>query len=399
MSKPTILIVDDNYSKIQGITAALKDFDFDFDTVLSSRCALQKMKVHQFDLLVIDLQIPEALGEDIDQEGGLKLLKNIPYNPLIKKPRHIVGFTSHKDSYDQCKDDFESSGWSIHLFNGDYDLIKSVITSQIDYSNNGKVSCDIAILTALEHTELEAVLNKNLNWEEVSEIDDCSKYYKGRLTNRDGKSLVVVAASCHGMGMANASAITMKMCLKFNPTYFIMTGIAAGIENKVNLGDILVADLCWDWGNGKQTIRDGKPVFLAAPKQEVLNETLRIKLRTLVTNRDYLEEIYNSWPSSSRPEHALSAHLGPIATGAVVLEDPNVVEAIKYQNRETIGIEMEAYGVLLATRLSGTLPPHSIIIKSVCDFADPSKDDNYQGYAAHTSTSYAFKIIENILVF
>lgn len=122
-------------------------------------------------------------------------------------------------------------------------------------------------------------------------------------------------------------------------------------------------------------------------------------MRTLVRQRKYLDEIYNGWPSSLRPDYALSAHLGPVATGAVVLEDPSVVEAIQLTNRETIGIEMEAYGFMLASKLVSSKPPYTLVIKSVCDFANPSKDDSYQGYAAHTSTKYAFKLIEDVFEF
>ncbi|MGF1838647.1 response regulator [Vibrio atlanticus] len=399
MSKPRILIVDDNYEKVQGIVSSLSSQNIEVKTVPSSRCALLELRDVQYDLLVLDLQIPEALGEEIDQSGGVKLLKNIEGNNLIKKPSHILGFTAHQDSHNEAINEFESRGWALHLSKGDFNLIASIITSQIKYSYPEQFDCDVAIITALDHTELEAVLSHNLNWQNLNVNDDPSSYFKGRLTNSNGRELTILAVSCHGMGMANASAITSKVCLKFSPSYLLMTGIAAGIEGKVKLGDILIADVCWDWGNGKQTVRDGKPVFLAAPKQEYINESLRIQLRSLIRQRKYLDEIYNSWPSSLRPDYALSAHLGPVATGAVVLEDPSIVEAIQFNNRETIGIEMEAYGFMLASKLASSKPPYTLVIKSVCDFADPSKDDSYQGYAAHTSTKYAFKLIEDVFEF
>lgn len=399
MVNSKILIVDDNYNKIQGIVASLAGLNIETEIALSSKCALSKLKNTQFDLLIIDLQIPEVLGEEISLEGGAKLLRNITKNTRIKKPTYIIGFTSHSDSYNSFKKEFDSSGWSLHMFDGDFTAIQSVIINQLRYITRKEIHCDVAIITALEHTEFEAVLKESNEWEPIFTPNDCSLYYQTTITHKNGKTLTLVAVCCHGMGMANASAITMKVCLKFSPKYLFMVGIAAGIKDKVKLGDILIADICWDWGNGKQTLKDGKPFFLAAPKQESLNEHLRIKLRTLVTQRTYLDEIYNDWPSSLRPEHVLKAHIGPVATGAVVLEDPNIVQIIKECNRETIGIEMEAYGVMLASKISSIAPPITVIIKSVCDYADPSKDDSYQGYAAYTSTKYAFKIMINELEF
>lgn len=399
MSTYNILIVDDNYEKVQGIVKSLKSNDIAITSVQSSRCAIKELKKLQFDMLVLDLQLPEDLGDDIDPTAGLKLLRFIQCNSSIQKPKHILGFTAHQGSYDESINEFNAKGWALHLSKGDFSVIASVIMSQLNYTYSEQFDCDIAIITALEHTELEEVLRLDANWIKLYIPNDPSAYYKAKIKTSKNKELTVIAVSCHSMGMANASAITMKVCLKFSPTYLLMTGIAAGIQKKVNLGDILIADFCWDWGNGKQTIRDGKPVFLASPKQEPINETLRIKLRTLIRERAYLDEIYNGWPSALRPQHALNAYLGPIATGAVVLEDQNIIEAILFTNRDTIGIEMEGYGFMLASKLSSSKQPISLVIKSVCDFADPNKDDSYQGYASYTSTKYAFKLIQDIFDF
>ncbi|EGQ8088681.1 response regulator [Vibrio vulnificus] len=399
MTNKKILIVDDNYGKVQGIVRALNNNDVEITSVQSSRCAVKELRATQFDLLVLDLQLPEALGEDVDPTGGLKLLKYIEDSNIIKKPKHILGFTAHQDSYDTSINDFSSRGWALHLSKGDFGVVASVITSQLNYSHNENFECDVAIITALDHTELETVLKLDDNWREFNLANDPSSYYRTSIKNSNNQQITIVAVSCHGMGMANSSAITTKVCLKFSPKYLLMTGIAAGIEGKVKLGDILIADCCWDWGNGKQTIRDGKPTFLAAPKQETINEDLRIKLRTIGRERKFLENIYNGWPSSLRPSNSLNVHLGPVATGAVVLEDPNVVDAIRFNNRETIGIEMEGYGFMLASKLASSNQPQALVIKSVCDFADPTKDDTYQGYAAYTSASYALKLIQEVLKF
>ncbi|WP_077927050.1 phosphorylase family protein [Wohlfahrtiimonas populi] len=399
MSHPKILIVDDESKKILGIVGALQEkLTFEYETALTSRCAMKKMQKIKFDLLIIDLQLPEDLKEEVSIDGGVNLLKTIHCSTLINKPKNIIGITSHDDSYQSCKYEFEKNGWVLYLDTGEYDVISEAISNQLEYAKTEQIYSDIVIITALEHTELQAVLSLS-EWIKFSVLDDYNTYYKTTIVNKDGQNLILIATSCHDMGMANASAITMKACLKFSPKYVLMLGIAAGIEGKVALGDILIADTCWDWGNGKQTITDGKPEFLASPKQMLLDESLKMKLRSLVVNKNYLEEIYQGYLSDLKPSEAPNIYMGPIASGAVVLENPDIVAAIKKANRETIGIEMEAYGVMIATKLSGSSPPISLIIKSVCDFADPSKDDIFQGYAAYTSAKYAFKLIENELEF
>lgn len=239
---PKVLIVDDNYEKVQGIAKAIRSSSIDIKSVQSSRCALKEMRSTQYDLLVLDLQLPEALGEDVDSTGGLNLLKFIENNDFIKKPKHILGFTAHQDSYDAAINDFDTRGWVLHLSTGDFTRIASVITSQLDYSHSDQVECDVAIITALDHTELETLLKLGNDWEEFNLSNDPSSYYKTTIESSEGRQLNVVAVSCHGMGMANSAAITTKICLKFSPRYLLMTGIAAGIEGKVKLGDILIAD-------------------------------------------------------------------------------------------------------------------------------------------------------------
>ena len=87
--------------------------------------------------------------------------------------------------------------------------------------------------------------------------------------------------------------------------------------------------------------------------------------------------------------------VGPVASGAVVLEDTSTVELIQSQNRKTIGVEMEAYGVLSAVFYLGQTDTRAIVLKSVCDFADPAKGDEWQAYAAYTSAQYLDRLLIN----
>ncbi|GAB6097205.1 response regulator [Desulfatiferula olefinivorans] len=393
-----ILIIDDNYDHVQKIIKTINnEIDANFEHATNSRDALKKIKGQLYDILIIDIQIPDELGGDINPYGGKDLLDYIYLNEELIKPTHILGITSHKDSYNDCIDSFTSMGWSLSCNFDDIESIKKIICAKAKHVISPPKSYDIAIVTALEHTELEAVLKIPCDWIPLKDATDCNIYYSGTINSSAGTKLSLIATSCHGMGIAHASAIGMKTCLKYKPKYVFMTGIAAGIKDKVQLGDILIADPCWDWGSGKQTVKKGQPIFLPSPSQLPLDPVIKGKLKSITVSRKYIDDIYNNWPSSNRPNHSLNAHLGPIATGAVVLEDPEIIEIIKSHHRELIGIEMEAYGLALATSLSSSTPPKTIIIKSVCDFADPNKNDNWHAYAAYTSTQMAFKIIVNEL--
>ncbi|MGM8062690.1 phosphorylase family protein [Vogesella indigofera] len=393
------LIVDDQYQdKAKVIINVLNRVGAErVELVSSSREALQKMSGEKYDLLVLDLQIPDALGEDAKPQGGKQLLEFIELNSEINRPSIVVAITSHHEAYELCEDFFRARGWTLLLGVEDEELLYSVLTTQKAHLSSAAKEevFDVAIITALPHTELEAVLKLPCNWQQYQDRDDDNIYYTGTIDVVGGGKKSLIATSAPQMGMAASAALAARVCLKFRPSLLVMTGIAAGIKGKVELGDILVADPCWDWGSGKLTVKDGSVVFLSSPTQIPLDPTLRKKFQILASQRAYMDEIYAEWKSSSRPAHNLNMHVGPMATGAVVLEDPATVELIKQQNRNTIGVEMEAYGVMAAAFYSGPLRPRVVAIKSVCDFADPTKNNEWQAYAAYTSASLAYRFVRD----
>lgn len=65
------LIVDDQYQdKAQVIAAELRLLGVEPDLVMSSKEALRKMKDCHYDLLILDLQLPDNIGDDPNPMGG-----------------------------------------------------------------------------------------------------------------------------------------------------------------------------------------------------------------------------------------------------------------------------------------------------------------------------------------
>jgi len=113
-------------------------------------------------------------------------------------------------------------------------------------------------------------------------------------------------------------------------------------------------------------------------------------------HREILDEIRRDWPGEE-PSTPLRMHLGPVASGAAVLEDPRYTELIQAQHRKLMGIDMETYAVLAAADECPLPQPKAFSIKSVCDFADPSKGDSHRNYAAYTSAAALRIFIERYL--
>ncbi|WPX20106.1 hypothetical protein RHM58_09260 [Pseudomonas sp. 10S4] len=66
----------------------------------------------------------------------------------------------------------------------------------------------------------------------------------------------------------------------------------------------------------------------------------------------------------------------------------DAMQPITAQNREVLGVEMEAYAVMASADFACKPSPIPIAIKSVCDYADAEKNDMWQSYAAYTSAAF-----------
>lgn len=387
-----VLVVDDNSSiSNKGMLTLLGNMsDVTVEVRATVNCALKFIKNNHVDILVTDIQLPRIIGGDIDSEGGCYLLESMLQRvSRFGLPSHVLGISAHQESISSCYDFFVKAGWPLINKNEEavlVSIVRSYITQISSRKNNTTV--DVAVITALSHIELESILELDFGWQQLRLPDDSHCYNLGSFSDRDGEVRSILAVSCTIMGSVSSAVTTSLVNATFNPRLVVMTGIAAGMKGKNELGDILVADTVWDWGAGKRTVANNVSKLLPSPHQIQIDPSLRSDLIEASKNREFLDEIYKNWKQGNKPPTILSMHVGPIVSGASVLEDPAIVEEIKMQHRGVIGIEMESYGVLFSCSLSKN-KPRFLIVKSVCDFADVDKNDDYQKYAAFTSAEFA----------
>lgn len=174
-----------------------------------------------------------------------------------------------------------------------------------------------------------------------------------------------------------------------------LPGIAAGIRGRVKIGDVIVGDPCWDWGSGKwKTIDGGGSELAVAPHQLPLHSALKFKFERMAGDRGFVDRIRNDWPAQ-KPSEAADIVIGPVASGAAVLRDARQLDNVEKQHRKVCGVDMEAYGVYGACMDARLPQPRAVAIKSVCDFADSSKNDDYQSYAAYMSAQILRAFLES----
>jgi nucleoside phosphorylase len=260
-------------------------------------------------------------------------------------------------------------------------------------SAKGVYSSDLAVVCALEDPELESVLSLPWNWDKWRENGDATVYYRGSI---GGGERVVFAAASARMGLPSAAVLAMKMICAFQPRYIVDVGIAASFVGRANFGDVLAADLSWDYGSGKYARVEGAGAFLQGPNQYQLNADLRGRIGELAREDSLLQEVYKRW-RGDRPETQLRIVVGPMASGAAVVADEARAKEISLQHGKLLGIDMEAYAVFDAAAESPMPRPAAFSLKGVTDFADSKKDDRFRQYAAYTSAECLRLLAERYL--
>jgi nucleoside phosphorylase len=248
---------------------------------------------------------------------------------------------------------------------------------------------DLVILTALKEIELDAVLSLPCEWKSLRRNQDDTYYYEGRIETEGGPLNVVCCAAIE-MGMAATACLATKVIYNFSPRYLAMAGITAGISG--NFGDVIFADQSWDYGAGKVINSPGaESAFKPGPNYIAVDAELKEKVQHFKQSQGaILHQIESRWQGNA-PTSRLSLHVGPVASGAAVVESQEIIDAIRTHNRKLIGVEMEVYGSFLACRTAKSPRPKCFAAKSICDFGAPPKTDEYQKYAAFTSAQFVYE--------
>ena len=356
-----ILLVDDESKKLKRLYSTIdkiRDFNRDsIDHVLDLKSAKEKMKNIRYSLVVLDLKIPEYIGEEDNSEiAGLDFIDEILQTDSILIPKDIIILTEHDNLREKCIEIGKNLEFIVLKYDEQSLEWENVITNKIQYnikyeksvdSFSDVIKCDVALICAVKN-ELEALeyFFKNTNSQITNFKKDSTDYYRVDLKLRD-KKIKLVYAQQKEMGMAAASTLSLNLIHHFQPKYLIMVGIAAGIGSEKNPGDIIVATEVWNYSSGKYvTGNNGEIVFSPDPKYISLDSEIESILK-----RDYTQQLFNikkAWRHQNITND-LNLISGPLACGTAVIGNSKIVDQmIKQHSRKTVGLDMESYGMFFA---------------------------------------------------
>ena len=220
-----VLIVDDTQEKIVEIRRVLAGFVEDPDEVPISgsvREALKRCSETRFDLVILDLYIPNKTGETPSPENAKSFLKLIKEDEDYISPVFVIGITRKQDITDY-KSFFEAETLQVLLYADNDDTWKKQLKNRLCYLNGVKrnLGCsyeydyDVAIINALQTPEHD-VMQRTLSgeWSErMLDDDDTTTFYEANMKGKSGKTIRCISCYAPQMASVASSALATKVIL------------------------------------------------------------------------------------------------------------------------------------------------------------------------------------------
>ncbi|GAB3678347.1 5'-methylthioadenosine/S-adenosylhomocysteine nucleosidase [Actinocorallia lasiicapitis] len=232
----------------------------------------------------------------------------------------------------------------------------------------------VVVLTALE-IEYAAV-REGLDGLETVLHPEGTIFETGRV--RTGGATVALVQT--GEGNTNAAVFAERAKALFQPKAMLFAGVAGGLRDEIELGDIVVGTKIYGYHGGKDTDAG----FLSRPQVWDAPHELEQLARHVARTR--------SWPCA--------IHFKPIAAGEVVLNSRRtpLAEQLRTVYNDAAAVEMEGAGLSRASHLNRKLPVLSI--RGISDRADgmkhPDEDARTQPVAARHAAAFALALAEQL---
>ncbi|MFD9736489.1 purine phosphorylase [Umezawaea sp. NPDC059074] len=241
----------------------------------------------------------------------------------------------------------------------------------------------IVILTALE-SEHAAVLG-HLTDVEAHTHRAGTLFDVGVLKSRSDRRIAVAAT---GMGNLTAAALTERAVVEFQPSAMLFVGIAGGLRDWLELGDVVVATRVYAYHGGRSE-DDG---FHARPRSWDISHKVEQVARRVHRAREW----HKPFSDGACPE----VHFAPVAAGEVVLDSRTSEHArhLDHAYNDAVAVEMESAGFALAGHLNDGVPMATV--RSISDRAGGAKnttdDQGWQSVAARNAAAFAVALAEQL---
>ncbi|WP_057462199.1 hypothetical protein [Pseudovibrio sp. POLY-S9] len=376
-----VLILEDNNNKYDKIQKVILDVDDKIDIVRTSVLgdAVRLIYEQEFALLVLDLMVPRFAG-DAPINVSDELIFHVSGSK--NKRTNVVAISGFRDIVEQRRAEYNEAGIVLLHYKEDDEQCLGALDLMIQRLKFDE-QYRFLIVCALEKerssfrkTDAEVdVRKKNLDGLDCQPVKIGSE-----------RGLILLLPR---MGMIDASIITTRAIDRFKPEIVVMSGICAGMQGRSKPGNLLAADITWDYQTGK--VYDGATAL--EPYQVPIDNNLRTTISNAIEDKRLLrklaEDIADDLPVS------ISGEIGPVVSGSAVIASEEKMKAISETHRKMVGLDMELYGVYRACALASEVPKF-FGVKVVVDQGDKSKSDDFQTFGSIFSARFVTHLLEII---
>lgn len=400
-----ILIVDDQRKKADDLARIVGETSPQTEIIYATSAAqgFRSLMAHRPHLVLLDIVLPMNLDDkEVSESSSLWFVQEVKRKISGPPMPFIVGTTQYAESLAKVQETFRNDLWSVVHVHENNSRWPSQIQQAVRFaeSNAERLSLksaaianevDVAVIAALRNPEFSELVNALGGGEQVSLEETQETWLKSRLKRADGVEISVLAASADEMGMTAMASIVTRICVTCRPKRVILVGIMAGNPDRVGLSDLIIVESTWNFQVGKLTENGFQPDVKSLSCSFNLANGLMATI-----DEKFILGFWSSWNGHDRPQQIAKAHKGDVACSPFVVADGKTFSQLESgQKRKVIGLEMEAFGLYDAVRRLGALAPEVICVKSVCDFGDGTKNDEYQTYCAALSAAAAVAFIRN----
>lgn len=242
------------------------------------------------------------------------------------------------------------------------------------------MNIDCLMLTAIPK-ELSSVLYQFRHFRPVKATTPLAfSYFETTAQN----GMRVIAATPTGMGQLEAAALAHEAITTFSPKALLLVGIAGGLDKNIPLGDVVVSEQIVDYEIGKVT--DGG----FGPRWSVYRPDARLLAKAI----SWQNQNWQNYIKSRRPRGVEKPTLrsGVFLSGNKVIADEHTAGALRAVWKKAAAIDMEAAGVA-SVLMHLENPPAFLTFKGICDYADATKNDDWQEYSADAAAACAFSFV------
>lgn len=252
------------------------------------------------------------------------------------------------------------------------------------------MNIDIAIVTALK-IERDAILSRLDEVEFIKEDLEPQPYYQGYV-NIPGSTerYSVIVMLLLEMGNDEAASATTALLHRWHPASVFMVGIAGGVKGEVELGDVVVAKYVYYYELAKLTSSGEQ-----RRSEQFPSDTLLRSRAYTYEETEWKSRISVTRPGSQSSKDALpKVYFAPIASGEKVIANADAIQKLLQDCPKMVAVAMEGAGVARAASRHRD-NPRFIEIRGICDFADPSKNDDWHSYAANSAAAFTIGLLHD----